>query len=235
MLTAPDMQHYELQGDCLSCVDDGVRKAFRHIFDDARAQSGFNTEGEKLFIQLYASRDGGCEIFVTKLGVHISRDMSQALTNASHTETSCSLSPAEEALLNRIMTYDEKEKEPYDSYAKEDEYMDAPISTALSRPTAYRSVILTTIDLPSLLAVCHRLLSVGYSNQSCAYITEVEDHRLYHLSLELPDGGFYLLSDAYAFLREYGDIKEMGETALYLSEHGQQLCSDDAVSILGQL
>ncbi len=68
MLTAPDMRHYALCAERMDCADEETRRAFRHIFDDARARIGFDTEGERLFVQLYTSREGGCEIFVTKLG-----------------------------------------------------------------------------------------------------------------------------------------------------------------------
>ncbi len=48
----------------------------------------FETEGARLLIQLYASRTGGCEIFVTKLG-------------DQNAETEA-LSAPEEALLRRV-------------------------------------------------------------------------------------------------------------------------------------
>ncbi len=67
MLSPPDMAHYELETTHMDCADAHTRAAFRHIFDDARAEVGFDTAGCPLFVQLYASPEGGCEIFVTKL------------------------------------------------------------------------------------------------------------------------------------------------------------------------
>ncbi len=68
MLTSCDMRHYELRTERMSGADADTRRAFRHIFSDARDKIGFDTAGERLLVQLYTSRDGGCEIFVTKLG-----------------------------------------------------------------------------------------------------------------------------------------------------------------------
>lgn len=73
MLTGEDMAHYDLtEPDSLEqsnhCATPHTREVLRHIFADAHSQIGFDTEGERLFVQLYASKGGGCEIFVTKLG-----------------------------------------------------------------------------------------------------------------------------------------------------------------------
>ncbi len=43
------------------------RRTFRKILETAREQVGFSTVGSKILIQFYPSKDGGCEIFITKL------------------------------------------------------------------------------------------------------------------------------------------------------------------------
>lgn len=73
MLTGEDMARYDLTepdptGQSADSVTPHTREVLRHIFADAHSQIGFDTEGERLFVQLYASKGGGCEIFVTKLG-----------------------------------------------------------------------------------------------------------------------------------------------------------------------
>ena len=73
MLTGEDMARYRLEEPAASgqggdTVTPHTREVLRHIFADAREEIGFDTEGERLFVQLYASKGGGCEIFVTKLG-----------------------------------------------------------------------------------------------------------------------------------------------------------------------
>ena len=67
MLTGEDMAHYALGDPCKEEVSPHTREALRHILTDARAEIGFDTEGDRLLVQLYASKGGGCEIFVTKL------------------------------------------------------------------------------------------------------------------------------------------------------------------------
>ena len=73
MLTEPDMRRSPCppirravptakHGDpCGVCLTMPVRRP------------AFETEGARLLIQLYASRTGGCEIFVTKLGDRMPR------------------------------------------------------------------------------------------------------------------------------------------------------------------
>ena len=73
MLTGEDMAHYDLtepdpMGQTASSVSPHTREVLRHIFADAHSEIGFDTDGGRLFVQLYASKGGGCEIFVTKLG-----------------------------------------------------------------------------------------------------------------------------------------------------------------------
>ena len=68
MLTKEDLAHYELD----HALDDGAvdtsRLAFRTLLADAGRLSGFDAGGDKLFIQLYPSKDGGAEIYITRLG-----------------------------------------------------------------------------------------------------------------------------------------------------------------------
>ena len=68
MLTADDMRHYNLDCDTIDSGNAPARRAFRSILEDARAQTGFDTGKEKIFVQLYPGKSGGCEMFVTKLG-----------------------------------------------------------------------------------------------------------------------------------------------------------------------
>jgi negative regulator of genetic competence, sporulation and motility len=69
MLSGEDMVKYELEEERVEGCDAHTRRVFRRIFEDARAAVGFETLGERLLVQYYATGDGGgCEIFVTKLG-----------------------------------------------------------------------------------------------------------------------------------------------------------------------
>lgn len=69
MLSGADMARYDLEGEALEGGDPHTREVFRRILEDAGTAVGFNTLGERLFVQYYATVNGeGCEIFVTKLG-----------------------------------------------------------------------------------------------------------------------------------------------------------------------
>ena len=65
MLNENDMQRYKI-GSESDCAEPDTRRAIRSLLDCAREQIGFNTEGEEIFVQLYTSKKGGCELFVTK-------------------------------------------------------------------------------------------------------------------------------------------------------------------------
>ncbi len=236
MLTAPDMQYYELQGNHINCVDEETRRAFRHIFDDARLQVGFDTAGERLFVQLYASRDGGCEIFVTKLG-HEETGGEASATEKTQSFLSA-LSPEEEALLQRVLAEDtdDTDTQPISPAQAMEDCMDTPMSqTALIPRDAQRTVILSVPELSSILSVCRRLSAIHYDGESHLYIEDRHGARTYHLLLDLPDGGFYLLPEAYAFLKEYGEVAGRNNAIVYLSEHGRLICPHEAVDILGKL
>ncbi|MBQ7387700.1 MAG: adaptor protein MecA [Clostridia bacterium] len=63
----------ELAGYGISASDDGCsaknRRAVWEILEEAKREVGFDPEGDKILVQFYPMRDGGCEMFVTKLGI----------------------------------------------------------------------------------------------------------------------------------------------------------------------
>lgn len=75
MLSASDMQKYELDNETIDYDNTETRRAFWQILDEAKHKTGFDAASEKVFIQVYPSRSGGCEMYVTKLGA-----LSSALT-----------------------------------------------------------------------------------------------------------------------------------------------------------
>ena len=66
MLTPVDMQSYALD-DSMDYTKTETRQAFRTIMSEVRSRTGFDAEGDRIYVQLYPSRSGGCEMFVTKL------------------------------------------------------------------------------------------------------------------------------------------------------------------------
>ncbi len=211
MLTPPDMRHYDLRAERMSAANAATRRAFRHIFDDARDRIGFDTSGERLLVQLYTSRGGGCEIFVTKLGA-------EEISLLSETDAADSV--AEDALLARL--------------AKEDAMTTIPAVAPNARsfrelpsePTAYRFQ-----DAEHLFALCRRLSATGFAGQSRVYIDEEGKIGTWYLFLTPADGTLP------AFVREYATAEAVCEPdslMLYLSEHGRCLCETGAVELLGR-
>lgn len=68
ILDREDMIKYKLDATATESDSIGTRRAFREILAVAVEEVGFDTEKDKVLIQLYPSRDGGGELFVTKLG-----------------------------------------------------------------------------------------------------------------------------------------------------------------------
>ncbi|MBE6709319.1 MAG: adaptor protein MecA [Ruminococcaceae bacterium] len=85
MLTEEDMIAYSL--DCDNIENDKLRsvEVIREILRDAGKICGFVSDGEKFFVQLYASQRGECEIFVKRLdypiisAIELHRDTEECL------------------------------------------------------------------------------------------------------------------------------------------------------------
>jgi negative regulator of genetic competence, sporulation and motility len=69
MLTGQDMQRYRLNSDNIDYNDPKTKHSFWQILDSVKETHGFDTSGDKVLIQFYPSKDGGCELFITKLGI----------------------------------------------------------------------------------------------------------------------------------------------------------------------
>lgn len=67
MLGPDDMEKYELDSMDIDYENVHTRRAFRRILDEVKCQTGFDIASEQVLVQVYPSRDGGCEMFVTKI------------------------------------------------------------------------------------------------------------------------------------------------------------------------
>ena len=65
MLSREDMQKYNIDGDA-DYSKLSTRCAIKDLLSEAKQMVGFSTDGESYLVQLFTSRTGGCEIFVTK-------------------------------------------------------------------------------------------------------------------------------------------------------------------------
>ncbi len=64
-----EMKEYNLNSPTSDSGGQGLRRAFWRVLDKAKSEVGFDPAGDKVLIQFYPIKSGGCEIFVTKLGI----------------------------------------------------------------------------------------------------------------------------------------------------------------------
>lgn len=69
MLTAEDARYYALDCEHADRTSTLTREAFREILSDLRMRVGFDATEDKAYIQMYPSKEGGCELFITKTGL----------------------------------------------------------------------------------------------------------------------------------------------------------------------
>ncbi len=68
MLTEEDLREFEIEADELDYANTDTKRMFWDILSRAKHITGFDTDGQRVLVQLYPSRRGGCEMFVTKIG-----------------------------------------------------------------------------------------------------------------------------------------------------------------------
>ena len=74
MLTAEDARRYDLRCEKADYADVATRHSFREILTDVRRETGFDATEDKVYIQMYPSKEGGCELFVTKIGLVLAEE-----------------------------------------------------------------------------------------------------------------------------------------------------------------
>ncbi len=67
MLSQDDMSALSLTCEKLDYDNTETRRAFWQIFDEAKHKTGFDAASERIYVQVYPSKNGGCEMYVTKL------------------------------------------------------------------------------------------------------------------------------------------------------------------------
>lgn len=69
VLSEDERVSYNLNAAAPDISVPSARRSFWSILDMAKKEVGFDPSGDKVLIQLYPLKQGGCEIFVTKLGI----------------------------------------------------------------------------------------------------------------------------------------------------------------------
>ena len=204
MLSADDMRKYGLGSD-IDYADSKTRKAFRTILDEANTQTGFDAESEKIFIQLYPSKKGGCEIYITKIDEDSDCD--------GYAELSVKL-------------FEEK------AQSKCVERSTGIIPSAKKRGIKERKRAYSFESAQDLLAVCRRLSSMGWKGKSSAYSDE---NKIFYIILCDKSAIEPPCVDSLAFILEYGKAEHYAYLSKYLDEHASCICKTKAVEQLGKL
>lgn len=66
ILDKDDMMSFDISGEDLDYSSAKTKKALGNILEKARAEAGFDAGNDRLYIQVFLSVDGGCEMFFTK-------------------------------------------------------------------------------------------------------------------------------------------------------------------------
>ena len=104
MLSREDLQSFDITAEDLDYSNTETKRMFWDILNQAKHDTGFDTDGQKVLVQLYPSREGGCEIFVTKIGVFCSaaEETSQSKPETlSSSKTAVQTKPQKKALASR--------------------------------------------------------------------------------------------------------------------------------------
>lgn len=69
MLTKEDMEYYAIEFERLDYENTETRRAIWSILDEAKRTLGFEAARDRLYIQAFKDKGGGCELFVRRMDV----------------------------------------------------------------------------------------------------------------------------------------------------------------------
>ena len=67
-LSTDEAKEYNISNEA-SLSDENIRFAFTKLLDKAQSEVDFSYSGRKIFTEIFPSKDGGCEIFISCIGV----------------------------------------------------------------------------------------------------------------------------------------------------------------------
>ncbi len=66
-LTKEDLKEYRITVEKMDYSEKQTKEIFRKLLSEAKNKTGFDAGKARVFIHIYQSSDGGCEIFVSKI------------------------------------------------------------------------------------------------------------------------------------------------------------------------
>ena len=67
ILEREDLLAWDINADELDYTNPTAKSVFEGLLTSAKDKLGFDTSGHRVLLQLFQSKDGGCELFVTRL------------------------------------------------------------------------------------------------------------------------------------------------------------------------
>lgn len=67
MLTPTDMRQFELNADTFGEDSAEMHRTFRLLLEEIRRQTDFDADDTRISVQYFPSREGGCEMFISRL------------------------------------------------------------------------------------------------------------------------------------------------------------------------
>ena len=215
MLNESDMKEYNI-GDEADCASRETRIAIRNILDRAREQIGFNTEGAEIFVQLYTSKKGGCELFVTK----------------------STLFPAERDTIHTDYPKTSKKRTKRDNSACTSAQSDC-LALSLREELSpigntghFKKMIFSFESLKDVCAASKQLLRLKKKYESSAYKGLSDD---YYLVIAGLDQSNYSRLDPLSIINEYGKRERSDIFSSYIAERCTEICKCDAIEVLSRL
>ena len=211
MLDECDMKELHICDDA-DCAKGETRLAIRALLERAKTEIGFNTEGSEIFVQLYTSKGGGCELFITKgstLPLPAPREEVKDGSKQKKREGQAKRKPQEEycSLPAKRETKDEQ------------------------RRSTFGKMIFSFDSLRDLCAVCRILDKRNTKMISRAFRADGDS---FFLVLENASISAYTRLDSLTFILEFGKRERTDHISTYLSEHGEVICRDNAIETLSQ-
>ncbi len=211
MLDESDMKEYNI-GDEADCANSETRLAIRHILDRAKDQIGFNTEGSEIFVQLYTSKRGGCELFVTKSSL------------------------SSDAIVTSTAAPEKKTKKRGESHLQKSSPENRALPAHTQTPQRAKrtdggKVFYSFDNLGEMCKVCKLLEEMHLSLGSSAH---KGDDGQYYLILDGDDLNEYARLDKMTFILEFGERERGYDVSTYLDEHSAPICRSNAITTLAQ-
>lgn len=216
MLTKEDLREYALDCNTLDYENTETRRAFWSILDEAKHRTGFDAASEKVFVQVYPSRAGGCEMYVTKLGIFADKAFRRGEGKGGDED--------DDVLISTPL---HKKKGGSDIRGRTYVSDDKVLAVENNRLEAFRFE-----KMDFLLLACRRLCAVGYSEDSSAYQGE---GAWYLILREKSTKSMSNRFTAGRFIREYAKELDPAALGIYIGEHGKCICEHGAVEKLGVL